>query len=95
MKRWIGLVIIGLGLIGCSQNVQEKEGSVVKFGSDSFVVKYDEHQVVKSEFIRPVSVVDQINPRWRITLENNQTFSSPRSYNLEEKIVFKTYVRLR
>ena len=70
MKRWIGLVIIGLGLIGCSQNVQEKEGSVVKFGSDSFVVQYNKHQVIKSEFVTPVSVLDQINPRYRITLEN-------------------------
>lgn len=95
MRLWIWLLLIGCGVVGCSPNVREPEGSVVTFGSDNFAVKYDEHQVVRSEFIRPISVLDQINPRWRITLENNQTFSSARSYNLGEQIVFKTYVRIR
>jgi len=95
MKRSIGLVAICLGLVACSQNASETAGSVVKFGSDSFVVRYDEHRVVKSEYVSPISVLDQINPRYRITLENTQSFTSGRSYAIGDPIVFKTYVRLR
>jgi len=95
MRNWIWLLLIVCGLMGCFSNVREPEGAVVKLGSDNFAVRYDEHRVVRSEFIRPVSVLDQINPRWRITLENNQSFSSARSYTLGEQIVFKTYVRIR
>lgn len=80
--------------LGCQETRKECHGDIVRIGRDSFEVKLEKHHVTASDFIRPVSVLDGINPKYQTTLENGQSFSSARQYIIGEEITFKIYVRI-
>ena len=82
-------------LFSCTSPSQPKPGDVVRMGNDSFRVEVQHHVVVATERIKPVSVHDEINPKFRVHLDNSQTFPSTRQYPVGDTITYLYYVRLK
>ena len=86
----IGCVLM-LMLVGCAGQ-PEPEGSLVNLQGRNFEVHYDTLYVQTIEKTRPISIHDEINPKWKIRLQNGESFSSSRPYDSGATIITKTYV---
>lgn len=84
-----------LFLAACGTGPRPQEGELVTFGQHQYRVGIEAHRVLYSERIRPISVHDEINPKWRIHLENSRTFSADRPYETGDTIRFTNYVRVK
>jgi len=89
------LLLVLLFLSACTPTPERQEGEIVIIGQDRFRIGIETHRVIFSERIRPVSVHDDINPKWRVHLENSRTFSANRPYQCGDTIRFTNYVRVK
>lgn len=89
------LLVALLFLSACSSTPPRQEGEIVTIGKDRYRIGIETHRVVFSERIKPISVHDEINPKWRVHLENSHTFSSRRPYESGDTIRFTNYVRVK
>lgn len=76
--------------LSCSSPI-EKEGQMVEVGGQLFVVHYQTHHVVSSEFVKPISVHDAINKRYRVSLDNGTSFVSGQDLGVGKEVTFKIY----
>jgi len=93
MIKKILLPLLVLTLVSCQQTQVKKDSDIEVINHVVYKVKFDTLIVNSCERHKPVSVMDEINPSFDITLSNGRTMRSQRSMPIGDTIYTKTLIK--
>ena len=93
MKRVTLLAVLALILASCGKPEKIKRGGkeFVVIGSDTLGVVYETHVVKSCDIIIPRSIHEEMNPEFKVVLEDGSSFGSRKGYNIGDSIVYTIY----
>jgi hypothetical protein len=89
MRKTIAILLLIVLVCSCGP-VPESPQTVVR-GKDTFDLVQNKAIVSGCELISPVSVHDEINPRYRILTTDSLVFKSPREFSIGDTIDVRVY----
>ena len=93
MKRVTLLAVLALILASCGKPEKIKQGDkeFVVIGGDTLGVVYETHVVKSCDIIIPRSIHEEMNPEFKVVLEDGSSFESRKGYNIGDSIVYTIY----
>ena len=93
MKRVTLIAVLVLILASCGKPEKIKQGDkeFVVIGSDTLGIIYETHVVKSCDIIIPRSIHEEMNPEFKVVLEDGSSFESRKGYNIGDSIVYTIY----
>ena len=86
-------ILLGLASCGKPEKIKQGDKEFGVVGSDTLGVVYETHVVKSCDIIIPRSIHEEMNPEFKVVLEDGSSFESRKGYNIGDSIVYTIYTK--
>ncbi len=89
----IAVLVLIMTSCGKPEKIKRGDKEFVVVAGDTLGVVYETHVVKSCEIIIPRSIHEEMNPEFKVVLEDGSAFESRKGYNVGDSIVYTIYTK--